>query len=231
MAGMSSFTCIAPDTLTVCTYAYFAPFSHVVDGRVVGSDISTLERFAWSHGYEVRFDVTDFPNIWERPGRGECDIAAAGIAALSQRDPGSGARWSVPYAVVRRSLLVRRSEVDSLRSPRDFAGRTIVVTESSTADIDARVRYAPIGANIVAALPAQEEMVRRLLDGEIDAYAGGDRSNLYLAASEPRVALVDVHPFEPPETLHFAVRHTDPRLLEALNEFVINDRDSTAESS
>ncbi len=217
---MPSFELIAAHTLTVCTYAHFAPFSHEEDGHIVGTDISLLQRYAQKQGLDTRFEVKEFPDIWTRPGRGECDIAAAGIGALAERDPGPHARWSAPYDIVRRSLLVRQSDTGSLHSPQDFAGRSIVVTADSSADVDARTRYAGLGAQIIAAQPPQDEMVRRLLHGEIDAYAGGETSNRYVAASEPRLAVVDVHVMDPPETLHFAVRHVDPRLLETLNEFI-----------
>ena len=222
LGRMALLSLIATDTLTVCTYTHFAPFSYEKDGKIVGTDITLLKRFARSQGLDARFEVTEFPDIWTRPGRGECDIAAAGIGSIADRDPGRGGCWSAPYAFVRRSLLVRRSDARSMRGPEDLAGRSIVVTADSAADVDARIRYAPIGANIVTAQPPQDEMVRRLLNGEIDAYAGGETSNRYLVESEPRLAVVDVHSMEPPETLHFAVRRVGPGLVEALNEFLSN---------
>jgi len=34
------------------------------------------------------------------------------------------------------------------------------------------------------------------------------------------LALTDIHPTDPPETLHFAVRASDKRLVIKLNEFI-----------
>lgn len=215
---------VETDTLTVCTYEHFAPFSYEQDGEVTGTDISLLKQFARSQGLDTRFEAVEFPDIWTRPGHGECDVAAAGIGAIADRDPGPRGSWSAPYGFVRRSLLVRQSDASSLRSPRDFAGRSIVVTADSAADVDARTRYAPLGANVVKAQPPQETMVRRLLRGEIDAYAGGETSNRFLVESEPRLAVVDVHTMEPPETLHFAVRIAGTGLLDALNAFISQPR-------
>ena len=222
---MASFETLEPKALTVHTYVRFAPFCHEVEGEIVGTDIELLTRFAESEGLRAHFEPVEFPGIWTRPGYDQCDIAAAGIAALNVRDPGTGGCWSEAYAVVRRSLLVRRSDAGSLRGPDDFAGRTIVVTAQSTADIDARTRYAGVHAEIVPELPTQGEMVRRLLAGEVDAYAGGETSNRFVAASEPRVEVVDVHEMEMPETLHFVARRADPKLRESLNAFIHEQTD------
>jgi len=218
---------LVPQALTVCTYTRFAPFSFEQSGEIVWTDIALLTRFAQSEGLHARFEVSEFPDIWKRPGQDQCDIAAAGIAALEERDPGQGGCWSESYTIVRRSLLIRKSDIDTLRTPKDFAGRSIVATSHSTADIDSRQRYEGLGAEIIPDLPIQDEMVRRLLAGEIDAYAGGETSNRFVAESEPQLAVVDVHSMEPPETLHFAVRHKDPRLLEHLNAFIMKQLETS----
>lgn len=217
---MPLFETLVPQALTVCTYTRFAPFSYEQNGEIVGTDIRLLTRFAQNEGLRARFEAREFPDIWTRPGANECDIAAAGIAALDERDPGRDGCWSESYTIVRRSLPIRKADADSLRTPKDFAGRSIVATAHSTADIDSRQRYEGLGAEIIPDLPLQDEMIRRLLAGEIDAYAGGETSNRFVAESEPRLAVVDVHSMEPPETLHFAVRRKDPRLLERLNVFI-----------
>jgi ABC-type amino acid transport substrate-binding protein len=215
---MPSFEPLVPGRLTVCTYPRFAPFCYLEGGEIVGTDIELLTRFAASQGVRARFVDREFPDIWTRPGRDECDVAAAGIAALARRELGPGGRWSEPYGVVRRSLLIRSDDGEQLGSPADFAGRTIVVTRDSTAEGDARRRYPR--ARVLPELSSQDAVVKRLLAGTIDAYAGGETSNRFVAASEPRLDVVDVHEMEPPETLHFAVRGADPRLLESLDAFI-----------
>lgn len=217
---MPPFETLVPDVLTVCTYVRFAPFCYEQAGRIVGTDIDFLTRFGAREGLETRFEAVEFPGMWERPGREEYDVAAAGLAALDERDPGHGGRWSVAYSEVRRSLLIRRSDVERLSRPEDFRGKTIVVTADSAADVDARARYSPLGADVLPELATQDEMVQRLVAGTVDAYGGGETSNRFVAASEPSLAVVDVHSMEPKETLHFAVRSRDPALLERLNAFI-----------
>ena len=222
----TAFRTVVPHTLSVCVYPKFAPFCFELDGRLVGTDIDLIASFAESHSLKLRLLPREFPAIWLRPGSGECDVAAAGIAALSTRDLGDGGVWSRAYTEVRRSLLIRKPDVEVLKTAKDFADRAIVVTKDSTADIDAQTRYQPLGAKLSRSLPSQSEMVRRLLAGEIDAYAGGEQSNQYLVETclskkgAAQFALADVHPMDPPETLHFAIRADDPRLAKHLDEFL-----------
>ena len=128
--------------------------------------------------------------------------------------------------LVTRSLLIRRSDLETLRGPEDFEGKKIVVTPTSSAHIDGNLRYKPLGATIIPFVPSQDEIVSQLLSGEIDAFAEGDVSNEYLAGKYldehggRLLALTDVHSMENPELLRFAVRSVDERLPATLNEFI-----------
>ena len=101
-----------------------------------------------------------------------------------------------------------------------------MVTPSSSADIDGKIRYEPAGANIIPFVPSQDEIVSQLLSGEIDAFGEGDVSNEYLAGKyvdengEMVLALTDLHSMNSPELLRFCVRSVDANLPCALNEFI-----------
>jgi ABC-type amino acid transport substrate-binding protein len=223
---VASLTTIVPHTLTICAYTEFAPFAYVRDGEIVGTDIELLRRFAASERLSVNIIQRDFKDLWLRPGAGECDVACAGIAALPERALSAQGVWSVPYLTVERSLLIRRTDVERLKSPADFRGKKIVVTPHSTADFDARARYEPLGAEIIPIVPSQHEIVGALLNHEVDAFAEGTVSNQFLADAhldanqQPQLTLVDVHATAHAETLHFAVRVVDMRLIERLNAFI-----------
>jgi ABC-type amino acid transport substrate-binding protein len=222
----SALPTIEPQVLTICVYTEFAPFAYERDGAIVGTDIALLRRFARQAGLRDRTCRHPFRDLWQRPGLGECDVAAAGLAALPERDPTANGAWSAPYARVRRALLIRGANAERLRAPADFRGKTIVATPHSTAEIDARRRYQPWGAQIIAAVPSQHAVVEALVRGDIDAFAEGEPSSRYLAgrygagrAIVP-LALADIHEMDQPETLHFAVRAVDGRLLARLNAFL-----------
>ena len=101
---------VEPGVLTVCTYTGFAPVSSKNEsGEIVGTDITFVRHFAEENGLAVKFKEADFAGIWERPGRGECDLAAAGIAPLDSRKS-PGVVWSAPYFNVQRTLLIRKAD-------------------------------------------------------------------------------------------------------------------------
>lgn len=214
-------------TLTLCVYTEFAPFVYEEAGAIVGSDITLLSRFA-AH-YQLGLQIikqAHFDQLWHTPGRGECDIAAAGIAMLPERDLGEAGCWGIPYLTVQRSLLIRRQDAARLQRPTDFAGKKLVVTPASTAHVDALARYEPLGATIIPYVPSQQAVVHQLLTGEVDAFGEGDVSNCYLAdhtldeQGQPLLVLTDRHPLAQPEELRFAVRAHDPRLVACLNDWL-----------
>jgi polar amino acid transport system substrate-binding protein len=136
---MTSLKTVVPGLLTVGTYAGFAPISFSKGDVAFGKDIQFLRAFATGMGLSLDVHFFEFERIWERPARGEIDIAAAGIQPFEQRHI-PGVTWSRPYFTVLRSLVVRASEVSVLQSMADFAGRVIAVTRGSTADLDTAER-------------------------------------------------------------------------------------------
>ena len=221
-----AFTTLSEGVLTICTYTEFAPFSYEDRGDIVGTDISLLREFAAKTNLGIKIIKRGFPGLWETPSDVDCDVAAAGMMEYEERRLGRNAVWSDPYLLVRRSLLIRRSDSEILRGPEDFKGKTIVVTPTSSADIDADLRYKPLGATIIPLVPSQDEIVSQLLSGEIDAFGEGDVSNEYLAGKyldehrERLLVLTDVHSMETPELIRFAVRSVDEKLPAAINEFL-----------
>lgn len=214
---MSEVRTIIPGRLTVGTYAAFAPVCWQ-DGDIArGMDIDFLQGFADALGLELSVRFFLFDSIWQRPGRDELDIAAAGIAPLAQRAT-PGVVWSDPYYWVQRSLLVRASDKTLFRTIDDFAGRTIAVTRGSTADIDTMQRK-PSSTHVVY-LDSQQVALDQLIDGHIDAFAEGDVCAKYFANLDTeKFAVVDVHQMEIPETFAFPVREAS-NLLAPLNAHI-----------
>jgi len=212
---------IHPGTLTVATYAAFAPVCSSDEQGVQGRDVEFLRAFAQTQGLAIDFRIFLFDRIWERPGHDEVDLAAAGIAPLPERQT-PGVLWSEPYFTVERSLLIRASDQTKFKTIADFAGYTIAATRSSTADIDTLARK-PAAAKLVY-YDMQERAVTELLEGKIDAFGTGDVCSRYLVDQHPgQLALADVHPMDEPENFAFAVRAASG-LLDALNAFIRENR-------
>lgn len=212
---------IHPGTLTVATYAAFAPVCSSDEQGIQGRDVEFLRAFAQTQGLAIDFRVFLFDRIWERPGHDEVDLAAAGIAPLPERQT-PGVAWSEPYFTVERSLLIRASDQTKFKTIADFAGYTIAATRGSTADIDTLARK-PAAAKLVY-YDMQERAVTELLEGKIDAFGTGDVCSRYLVDQHPgQLALADVHPMDEPEHFAFAVRAASG-LLDALNAFIRENR-------
>lgn len=208
---------LEPGRLRVASYAAFAPVCWREGGQAHGRDIDFLRAFAAEQGLELDVQFFEFDRIWERPGRGEVDIAAAGIAPLPERQvPGSV--WSEPYFMVRRSLIVRAADSERLATLDAFGGRTVGATRGSTADIDTVERKPP--STLLVYYDMQEEAVEELLAGVIDGFGTGDVCSQYLVERHPsELAIADVHEMEAPEHFAFVVRAASD-LLQPLNAFI-----------
>lgn len=208
---------ILPGALTVAAYTAFAPVTWNDHGAARGKDIEFLRAFARVRGLDLQVEFFEFDRIWERPLQGQADLAAAGLAPFAQRHR-PGLTWSIPYHTVQRSLVVRAEERASLRTLRDFAGRTVAVTRGSTADLDVQRRK--LDSTQVVYFDFQERAIDDLFGHRIDAFGTGDICSHHVAAQHPgRLAVTDVHPMEVPEHFAFALpEHSD--LVEPLNRFI-----------
>ena len=121
---------IQPNTLTVATYAAFAPVCSSDEQGVYGRDIDFLRAFAQQQGLAIAFQIFLFDRIWERLGRDEVDIAASGITPLPERQT-PGVLWSdfgaaAPKGVPNLALRPYRHELRN------------------------RVQWAPVGQSLVS---------------------------------------------------------------------------------
>jgi ABC-type amino acid transport substrate-binding protein len=236
-------TTLIPGQLTVCTYGGFAPVCYKnAAGQLIGLDVSFLTRFAESLGLAIVTHEKPFDAIWTLPGANVCDIAGAGVMRRDGRSVIPGGSWSDAYFKVERSLLVRAAEKAEFDHHNTVAGKTIVVTKGSTADIDAKARYYPrctiqfVDEVVPKDQPdAQEYIVKTLIaTHQVDAFGEGNVSNQYLRDKygkdvEGGLALADVHPIDgATETFNFITRDASSGLLERLNGFIGKNKDCYA---
>lgn len=225
-------TTIEPGVLKVCLYPGFAPF--VVQGKAgwSGWDVDYLTQFAQGQGLRLEpVAVQDYRDIWMRPGRGECDIAATGITRTDARvrQAGPAATWSARYTSVARALIVREGTV--IRGIRDLAGKKVAVTKGSTADVDllSRLRKAGITSTTVRYVDSEQRgarLVARGGPGAPIAYAGGAGSIEYLTGELRGLRTTWVHCLMLPdgtvtsEPFSFVVRTASTGLAGALDAFI-----------
>ncbi|MBC3921013.1 transporter substrate-binding domain-containing protein [Undibacterium sp. CY18W] len=241
---LATITTLTPGKLTVCTYGGFAPVCYKDEhGKLTGLDVIFLEKFALSLGLDIVLIEHDFDGIWTMPDENRCDIAAAGVQQRDNRHVGPGGCWSDAYFQVQRSLLVRSIDKAAFDHPETLAGKTIIVTRGSTADIDAKARYYPrctiqfVDEVAKDQADAQAYIVNTLIaNHQADAFGEGDVSNQYLSDTygkniEGGLALADIHHIDGSnETFNFITRKASAGLLEQLNSFIADNKGSYAKA-
>jgi len=232
---------LVPGRLTVCTYGGFAPFCYKSPAsQLIGLDVSFLARFAERLGLAIVTIERPFDGLWTLPGSNVCDVAGTGIMQRDDRPVEPGGSWSDPYFEVHRSLLVRAADRAAFDDYETLSGKRIVVTRGSTADIDAETRYPRCTIQFVDEVAAgqpnpQAFVVTTLLaNHQIDAFGEGEVSSQYLRALYSQdvaggLALADCHPLDgQTETFNFIVRDSSTGLLDRLNAFIAEHRESYA---
>jgi len=229
----STIQTLEPGVLKVCLYPGFPPFAtQASDGTWSGWDVEFLQGFAKQQGLTLQPVVaTQFDNIWMRPGNNECDIAGTGISNTAARvaQTGSAAQWSDRYYTVDRSFAVKKGTV--VNGITDLAGRTVIVTKNSAADIDvlARLAQASITNTTVTYVDDEATGAKQVAaagpNGPV-AYGGGTGSIQTLVQQIPGLELAWEHCLMLPggtissEPFNFVVRTASAGLLSALNAFI-----------
>lgn len=224
------------EELRVCLYPGFAPFAEKKsDGKWYGWDVTYLQAFARHiHKKFIPVEMTDFKGIWMGPSRGLCDIAATGISDLPQRraETGEGGVWSQHYYQVVRAFLVKESDKNNLLNQDWMIGKTVIVTENSTAHLDLINRLsAAERAQVKLEFTTNEEAsALRVKNGTGQeaafAYGGGLGSLQYLASKLGGLSVVWPHCFmkvdhqQESEPFSFVVRANSPELVKQLNRYI-----------
>jgi ABC-type amino acid transport substrate-binding protein len=161
----------------------------------------------------------------------------------ADRPVGPGGSWSEPYFQVDRSLLVRAADQAAFDHYERLDKKKIVVTEGSTAEIDARTRYPHCEIQFVKDVAAgqpdpQAYIVTTLIaEHRADAFGEGDVSNKYLRDKYGKdvaggLALADVHPIDGmAETFNFITRNASSGILDRLNVFIAKNKGNYAPKS
>lgn len=226
---------LAPGVLKVCLFPTFPPFSgQEADGRWTGWDVTFLTGFAAQLGLAFEpVGVPRYAGFWTKPGEDRCDIAAGGVADLPYRRAETGDKgiWSKTYTQVVRAFGVRAEDAGKLSSIADLAGRTVMVVEGSTAEIDLKNRAARAGVALtVIATSDDADNARRVRAGAGPdapfAYGSGYGSVVFFNDRLGEMALAWPHCLMladgtlAPERFAFIVRAASTGLAAALDRFI-----------
>jgi membrane-bound lytic murein transglycosylase F len=192
-------------------------------GELVGFEYELVREFARRHGMRVEVHVPPVGRQllpWLREGRG--DLVAAALTPSLARERG-GVVFSRPYNFVSQVIVSRTGE-SALTGPEDLAGREVVVRRSSSywQTLQA-TRNRGIEVEIVAAPEEMEteEVIARVAEGEFDlTLADSHVLAIELTWRDDVRAAFALRESIP---LAWAVRESNPELLDAVNEFIENE--------
>lgn len=215
----------------------YNPLSYFVyRGEVMGYEYELLKMLEQHLGLKVRIVLArDFEKMMDMLNSGQGDVIAYGLTVTSQRRE----RVAFTNALnMTRQVLVQRKPEDwrqmplhrierkLIRNPVDLSGKTIHVRRGSAYvhRLENLSREIGIEINIIEAAEGvvTEELIRKVSEGEID-YTVSDENIAQIKSSFYRNLDVST-PVSLPQQTAWAVRHTSPKLLEAINNWLEDAR-------
>lgn len=210
-------------TLTVCTDAPYPPMEFEQDGEFTGFDIELMRAIA----DEMGLDGVEVVNIGWDPivsglalEAGDCDIAAASITILDDRE--ENVDFTDGYFTADQSLLV--SNDSGLSSLADFSGSSLGVQTGTTGEIYAN-ENAPEGTEVVS-FNNPGDVMTALQAGTVQGVLQDIVPNAeYALNNSDSVTLAENYPTD--ETYGFAVKEEGAEdLLAAVNDALQTLRDN-----
>jgi len=198
-----------PGTLSVCIVDSNAPMSSVVDGKLVGYEVSFSEEIAKRLDLKPDFKFTVFEGIFAAVANHVCDMSAGS-----------------------HSITLKRLEIINFSSPHFVGSFTILSPAKTVADLDDK-RLGVVAASIqetyanetykkttVIPFPDSAAMQIALLSGQIDAaFFEGGLAAIYMKESQtPLQVVVSIPNDDQPAGLGIAKDR--PKLLAAVNKAV-----------
>ncbi|MFO7594613.1 MAG: membrane-bound lytic murein transglycosylase MltF [Pseudomonadota bacterium] len=188
-------------------------------GKLLGFEYELAKRFAEQHNLRLEMVVPpkrDDLITWLKQGRG--DIIAASLTINEERTS-PGVSFSRPYNYV-TEMLVTRSDDDSLQSPEDLAGRTVVVRPSSAyMQTLEQLKQQGIPLTIQPASEAleTEEIINAVAEGKYDLTVAD--SHILDIELTWRDDIKAAFPLGEERSHGWMVRKENTRLLAAINRF------------
>ncbi len=191
-------------------------------GELMGFEYELARHFAKQHTLRIEMVVPPTREElipWLLEGKG--DVIAASMTSNEQRKE-QGVKFSSSYLTASEIIVARANEPEQrLTSVEDLAGRTVIVRRSSAYwHTLEQLQHQGIAVNIQAADEDMEteELIAKVAEGEYDLTVAD--SHILDIELTWRDDVRATFPLGDPQPLGWAVRQSNPQLLETLNQFV-----------
>lgn len=191
-------------------------------GEVLGFEYELMKAFAEKNG--MRLEIVVPPTREDllpylRDGKG--DVVAASLSASPEREASEKVRFTKPYNMASKLLVMREKDPNPPKDPKDLAGRTVWVRKSSSYwPIVEKMRASGIAVKLEAAPEdlETEEVIGKVATGEYDlTIADGP---IFDIERTWRTDVTSAFPLGDPAPYGWAVRPENEQLLAALDAFV-----------
>ena len=200
-----------PGTLSVCIVDSNAPMSSVVDGKLIGYEVSYSEAVAKRLGLKADFKFTVFEGIFAAVANHVCDMSAGSHSITIDRL--KTINFSRPHFVGSYTIL---SKADSpVKTEKDLVGKRLGVVAASIQESYANETYKQTS---VVPFPDSAALQISLLSGQVDAaFFDGGLAAIYLKeAPQPLREVISIPNTDQPAGLGIAKDR--PHLLAAVNK-------------
>ncbi len=202
-----------PGKLLVCTVDSTPPMSSVVDGKLVGYDVSFTQEIARRLNVTPDYKLTVFEAIFAAVANHSCDLSAGSHSITIQRQ--KIVDFSDPYFVGSYTIL---SQIGGpVHSEKDLAKKRLGVVGASIQETYATETYKQ---TTIVPFPDTASLKISLLAGQIDAaFFDGSLAAVYLKEpSTPLSIVVSIPNTDQPAGLGIAKDR--PNLLKAVDDAI-----------
>ncbi len=212
----------AAGTLVWCSSTDYPPMeSAAADGAAEGLDIDIAAGVAKRMGVSSRIEPTGFDELLTSLAAGKCDLVISSMASTF-RDRKLQADF-VDYLTAWTGLLVAPGNPKGIRTLDDLAGKSVAVAPAFVNEASLRAASDALSAagkpaiRILTDTRSDEEWIRQLTSGGVDALAGDSMDVAYHATRPPYAGASEVGgPAVNPQPLGIAVRKDDTGMKEAV---------------
>jgi len=207
--------CAASGVLRVGSDASYPPFESVNEktGKVEGFDVDLITAIGQKEGFQVDVRNALFDTIFTALSYGQYDLVLSAATITDERK--QTVNFSNPYFVAGQVIVVRKADIDKVKTPADLAGKNVGVQLGTTG---AEAAKGIKNVKSVKEYPTAPEAFQALANGDLDAVVNDNVTSLSIILNSPKLNLVVTGTPFTSEYYGIAVRKDCTALLDKVNK-------------
>ncbi len=222
--------------ITMATEPYFAPYEFIDssrqgDAQYVGADIEFGKYIADALGVELRVVPLEFSAVLSSVPDGKYDIAISGLAYTPERAEAMELSDGYYFSDDNKgySLLIQEKDKDSIKTPEDLKGKTIVYQSGSLQEALSKEQVDEAACKEVKRTSSSNDAYLTVQEGKADAAVVSVESAGLYAAANPGLYIVEDFRFDFPKELdgtRVGTQKGEKELMAVINSCIAELRES-----